>query len=148
MPINHHEYFMREALKEAQKSYEKQEVPVGAVIVWNNKIIARGHNQTEQLKDVTAHAEIIAITAASNYIGSKYLNECTMYVTIEPCPMCAGAIGWAQLSELVFGAYDLKKGYTLFSENILHPKTQVIKGILAEECKNIMQKFFQERRKK
>lgn len=139
---------MREALKEAQKSYEKQEVPVGAVIVWNNKIIARGHNQTEQLKDVTAHAEIIAITAASNYIGSKYLNECTMYVTIEPCPMCAGAIGWAQLSELVFGAYDLKKGYTLFSENILHPKTQVIKGILAEECKNIMQKFFQERRKK
>lgn len=139
---------MREALKEALKSYEKQEVPVGAVIVWNNKIIARGHNQTEQLKDVTAHAEIIAITAASNYIGSKYLNECTIYVTIEPCPMCAGAIGWAQLSGLVFGAYDLKKGYTLFSENILHPKTQVIKGILAEECKELMQKFFSERRKK
>lgn len=139
---------MREALKEALKSYEKQEVPVGAVIVWNNKIIARGHNQTEQPKDVTAHAEIIAITAASNYIGSKYLNECTIYVTIEPCPMCAGAIGWAQLSGLVFGAYDLKKGYTLFSENILHPKTQVIKGILAEECKELMQKFFSERRKK
>lgn len=148
MSINHHEYFMREALKEALKSYEKQEVPVGAVIVWNNKIIARGHNQTEQLKDVTAHAEIIAITAASNYIGSKYLNECTIYVTIEPCPMCAGAIGWAQLSGLVFGAYDLKKGYTLFSENILHPKTQVIKGILSEECKELMQKFFSERRKK
>ncbi|GAB4453331.1 MAG: nucleoside deaminase [Bacteroidia bacterium] len=139
---------MREALKEAQKSYEKQEVPVGAVIVWNNKIIARGHNQTEQLKDVTAHAEIIAITAASNYIGSKYLNECTIYVTIEPCPMCAGAIGWAQLSGLVFGAFDLKKGYTLFSESILHPKTQVVKGILAEECKELMQKFFSERRKK
>lgn len=148
MPINHHEYFMREALKEAQKSYEKQEVPVGAVIVWNNKIIARGHNQTEQLKDVTAHAEIIAITAASNYIGSKYLNECTIYVTIEPCPMCAGAIGWAQLSGLVFGAFDLKKGYTLFSESILHPKTQVVKCILAEECKELMQKFFSERRKK
>lgn len=147
MSVNIDEYFMREALKEAQKSYEKNEVPVGAIIVYANKIIARGHNLTEQLKDVTAHAEIIAITSASHSIGSKYLNECTIYVTIEPCVMCAGAIGWAQLSKLVFGAYDLKKGYTLFSENILHPKTQVIKGVLADECRDIMQKFFAERRK-
>ncbi|MCX7728309.1 MAG: nucleoside deaminase, partial [Bacteroidia bacterium] len=119
-----------------------------AIIVHNNKIIARGHNLTEQLNDVTAHAEILAITSATNFIGSKYLTECTIYVTIEPCPMCAGAIAWAQLDKLVFGAYDLKKGYSLFSENILHPKTQVVKEVLAEECKHIIQKFFFERRKK
>lgn len=148
MPVRDHEYFMREALKEAEKAYEKNEVPIGAVIVWNNKIIARGHNLTEQLKDVTAHAEIQAITSASIYIGSKYLRECSIYVTIEPCPMCAGAIGWAQIPTLVFGAYDLKKGYSLFSENILHPKTIVIKEVLAEECKDIIQRFFQEKRKK
>jgi len=147
MPIRDHEYFMNEALKEAEKAYQKNEVPVGAIIVWNNKIIARSHNLTEQLQDVTAHAEIQAITAATNYIGGKYLNECTIYVTLEPCPMCAGALAWAQISTLVFGAYDLKKGYSLFSEKILHPKTQVIKGILADECKTILQKFFAERRK-
>lgn len=147
MPINTHEYFMQEALKEAQKAYEKNEVPVGAVIVANNKIIARAHNQTEQLNDITAHAEILAITSATNFIGSKYLNECSIYVTIEPCPMCAGAIGWAQFANVIFGAYDLKKGYALFSENILHPKTQVTKGILADECKEIIQRFFAERRK-
>lgn len=147
MSVNTHEYFMREALKEAQKAYDKGEVPVGAIIVANNKIIARAHNLTEHLKDVTAHAEILAITSASAHIGSKYLNECSIYVTIEPCPMCAGAIAWAQLSQLIFGAYDLKKGYTLFSEEILHPKTQVVKGILADECKDIMQNFFIERRK-
>jgi tRNA(adenine34) deaminase len=138
---------MNEALKEAEKAYQKNEVPVGAIIVWNNKIIARSHNLTEQLQDVTAHAEIQAITAATNYIGGKYLTECTIYVTLEPCPMCAGALAWAQLSTLVYGAYDLKKGYSLFSENILHPKTQVIKGVLADECKTILQKFFAERRK-
>jgi tRNA(adenine34) deaminase len=147
MPIRDHEYFMNEALKEAEKAYQKNEVPVGAIIVWNNKIIARSHNLTEQLQDVTAHAEIQAITAATNYIGGKYLTECTIYVTLEPCPMCAGALAWAQLSTLVYGAYDLKKGYSLFSENILHPKTQVIKGVLADECKTILQKFFAERRK-
>lgn len=147
MSLKDHEFFMREALREAEKSYEKNEVPVGAVIVWNHKIIARAHNLIEQLNDVTAHAEMQAITAASNYIGSKYLKECRIYVTIEPCPMCAGAIGWAQLSMLIFGAYDLKKGYTLFSENILHPKTEVLKAILADECKELMQKFFRERRK-
>jgi tRNA(adenine34) deaminase len=147
MPIRDHEYFMNEALKEAEKAYQKNEVPVGAIIVWNNKIIARSHNLTEQLQDVTAHAEIQAITAATNYIGGKYLTECTIYVTLEPCPMCAGALAWAQISMLVYGAYDLKKGYSLFSENILHPKTQVIKGVLADECKTILQKFFAERRK-
>lgn len=147
MSLKDHEFFMREALREAEKSYEKNEVPVGAVIVWNHKIIARAHNLTEQLNDVTAHAEMQAITAASNYIGSKYLKECRIYVTIEPCPMCAGAIGWTQLSMLIFGAYDLKKGYTLFSENILHPKTEVLKAVLADECKELMQKFFRERRK-
>lgn len=147
MSVNTHEYFMREALKEAQKAYDKGEVPVGAIIVANNKIIARAHNLTEHLKDVTAHAEILAITSASAHIGSKYLNECSIYVTIEPCPMCAGAIAWAQLSQLIFGAYDLKKGYTLFSEEILHPKTQVVKGVLADECKDILQNFFIERRK-
>ncbi len=147
MPIRDHEYFMNEALKEAEKAYQKNEVPVGAIIVWNNKIIARSHNLTEQLQDVTAHAEIQAITAATNYIGGKYLTECTIYVTLEPCPMCAGALAWAQISTLVYGAYDLKKGYSLFSENILHPKTQVIKGVLADECKTILQKFFAERRK-
>ncbi len=148
MPLKDHEYFMREALKEAEKAYDKNEVPIGAVIVWNNKIIARAHNLTEQLNDVTAHAEMQAITAAAHYIGGKYLKECSIYVTIEPCPMCAGAIGWAQVSKLIFGAYDLKKGYTLFSEDILHPKTQVLKGILAEECKTIIQMFFQEKRNK
>lgn len=139
---------MREAMKEAEKAFEKDEVPVGAVIVWNNKIIARAHNLVEQLNDVTAHAEMQAITAAQNFIGAKYLKECTMYVTIEPCPMCAGAIAWSQLSKLVFGAYDLKKGYSLFSENILHPKTEVIKGILAEECTQIIQDFFIKKRNK
>lgn len=148
MPLKDHEYFMREALKEAEKAYDKNEVPIGAVIVWNNKIIARAHNLTEQLNDVTAHAEMQAITAAAHYIGGKYLKECSIYVTIEPCPMCAGAMGWAQVSKLIFGAYDLKKGYTLFSEDILHPKTQVLKGILAEECKTIIQMFFQEKRNK
>ena len=149
MSINNiHEYFIREALKEAKKSYEQGEIPIGALIVYNNKIIARAHNLTEKLNDVTAHAEILAITSATHFIGAKYLNDCTIYVTIEPCPMCAGAIAWAQLSTLVFGAYDLKRGYSLFSENILHPKTQVIKGVLAEECKTIMQNFFIERRKK
>lgn len=148
MSIRDDEYFMREALKEAEKAYQKDEVPVGAIIVWKNKIIARSHNLIEQLNDVTAHAEMQAITAATNYIGGKYLKECTIYVTLEPCPMCAGAIAWAQLDELVFGAYDLKRGYSLFSETILHPKTKVKKAVLADECKDIIQKFFSEKRKK
>lgn len=148
MSIRDDEYFMREALKEAEKAYQKDEVPVGAIIVWKNKIIARSHNLIEQLNDVTAHAEMQAITAATNYIGGKYLKECTIYVTLEPCPMCAGAIAWAQLDELVFGAYDLKRGYSLFSETILHPKTKIKKAVLADECKDIIQKFFSEKRKK
>lgn len=147
LSLNTHEYYMLEALKEAHKAYDEGEVPVGAIIVWNNKIIARAYNQTEKFKDVTAHAEMLAITSATQHIGAKYLHECTIYITLEPCPMCAGAIAWAQLSQMIFGAYDLKKGYSLYSENILHPKTNVMKGILADDCKNIIQQFFQERRK-
>ncbi len=142
-----HEQYMRMALLEAQKAMEKDEVPIGAVIVCHNKIIARGHNQTEMLKDVTAHAEIIAITAASNYLGAKYLTDCTIYVTLEPCVMCAGALSWAQISNVVFGAYDEKRGFTNTDPRILHPKTTLTGGVLAEECGELLKDFFGKKRK-
>jgi tRNA(adenine34) deaminase len=142
------EYFMREALKEAKKAYEISEVPVGAVVVCKNRVIARAHNQTEKLTDATAHAEMLAVTSAANYLGSKYLNECTLYVTLEPCVMCAGALHWVQLQRLVFGAHDVQRGYSLVETPLLHPKTRVIKGIMAEESKVLIDDFFRRLRKK
>ena len=136
------EYFMREAMKEAAKAFEIGEVPVGAVVVCQNKIIARAHNQTEKLTDATAHAEMLAITSAANYLGSKYLNECTLFVTLEPCVMCAGALHWVQLQKLVFGADDIQRGYSLTKSPLLHPKTDVVKGIKAVESKELIDKFF------
>ena len=138
---------MKEALKEAHKAYELDEVPIGAVIVHDNRVIARAHNLTERLNDVTAHAEMQAITAAANYIGGKYLNECVLYVTIEPCPMCAGALAWSQISKIVYGAKDEKKGYSKIDHQMLHPRTRVFDGVLAEPCAELMRKFFREKRK-
>ncbi|MEO1260914.1 MAG: nucleoside deaminase [Bacteroidota bacterium] len=139
-------HFMMQALIEAQKAYAADEVPVGAVIVADNKIIARAHNQTELLNDVTAHAEMLALTAASNALGSKYLNECTLYVTLEPCVMCAGAIAWSQLGRLVYGAADDKRGFMRFGKKLLHPKTIVEYGIMMEECSELMSSFFKSKR--
>lgn len=136
------EYFMREALKEAQKAFEDGEVPVGAVVVCQNKIIGRAHNQTEKLTDATAHAEMLAITAASNFLGSKYLSECILYVTLEPCVMCAGALHWVQLMKLVYGASDVQKGYSLSKSPILHSKTEVVNGIKSGECAELVNSFF------
>ena len=141
------EYFMREALKEAAKALEISEVPVGAVVVCKNRIIARGHNQTEKLTDATAHAEMLAVTAAANYLGSKYLSECALYVTLEPCVMCAGALHWTQLMKLVYGASDVQRGYSLVSTPLLHPKTEVITGIEADECSKLINTFFRAIRK-
>ncbi len=140
------EYFMKKAFAEALLAYDKEEVPVGAVVVANRKIIARAHNLTETLNDVTAHAEMQAITAAANFAGGKYLNDCTLYVTLEPCSMCAGAIGWAQFGKLVFGATDHKKGYRIYAPDVLHSKTKVIHGILREECSELLQDFFRNKR--
>ncbi len=140
------EYFMNEALKEAQIAFEEDEVPIGAVIVCKNKIIARAHNLTEKLTDVTAHAEMQAFTSASNFLGSKYLAECSLYVTIEPCVMCAGASYWSQIGKVVFGSKDEKRGYQLFGGNILHPKTEILTGILEDECRLILQTFFKNKR--
>lgn len=139
-------YYMKMALQEAQKAYEANEVPVGAVVVCKDHIIARAHNLTETLTDVTAHAEMQAITAASSLLGGKYLNECTLYVTVEPCVMCAGAIGWSQLGKLVYGATDEKRGFTQFAPKALHPKTTVISGIMATECSELMKSFFASKR--
>src|SRR5689334_1792311 len=141
------EYFMREALKEARKAFEIGEVPVGAVVVCKNRIIARAHNQTEKLTDATAHAEMLATTAAANYLGSKYLSECTLYVTLEPCVMCAGALHWVQLQKLVYGASDVQRGYSLVNTPLLHPRTTVVKGTKAEECKKLIDTFFARIRK-
>jgi tRNA(adenine34) deaminase len=141
------EYFMREALKEAQKAFEIGEIPVGAVVVCRNRIIARAHNQTEKLTDATAHAEMLAVTSAANHLGSKYLNECALFVTLEPCVMCAGALHWVQLQKLVFGASDIQRGYTLVETPLLHPKTTVVKGIKAEESKVLIDDFFRKLRK-
>jgi tRNA(adenine34) deaminase len=140
------EYYMLEALKEARFAYEEGEVPVGAVVVSEGRIIARGRNATERLQDVTAHAEIIALTAASNYLGSKYLTECSLFVTLEPCPMCAGAIAWAQLGRLVYGASDDKRGFMRFGRDLIHPRTLLAYGILEAECSTLLTRFFRERR--
>jgi tRNA(adenine34) deaminase len=146
-PFYTDEFFMREALKEAHKALALDEVPVGAVIVAGNKIIARAHNLTEQLNDVTAHAEMQAITAAANSLGGKYLVDCTLYVTLEPCIMCAGALAWSQVSKIVFGASDPKKGFSNLNTKILHPKTEIIRGPLSEECEIIIKNFFIQKRK-
>jgi tRNA(adenine34) deaminase len=141
-----HEFYMKEALKEAQTAYEADEVPVGVVIVSGDRIIARAHNLTERLNDVTAHAEMQAITSAANYIGGKYLNECTMYVTLEPCVMCAGALNWSQIGKVVYGASDERKGFLKTGKNLLHPKTELTAGILGDECAELLVRFFREKR--
>lgn len=138
--------YMKQALAEARKAYEADEVPIGAVITCKGRIIARAHNLTEMLNDVTAHAEMQAITAAATGIGGKYLNDCTLYVTVEPCPMCAGAIAWAQLGRLVYGAGDEKRGYRRYSPDVLHPKTEVVTGVCADEATELMKKFFASKR--
>jgi len=144
--MNPDEYFMKQALQEARQAANRDEVPVGAVIVCQGRIIARGHNLTETLNDVTAHAEMQAITAAAGFLGGKYLTDCTLYVTVEPCVMCAGALGWSQISRIVYGAGDEKRGYYRFAPNALHPKTEVVKGILEEECSRLMKEFFKAKR--
>lgn len=138
--------YMQEAYKQAKLAFEEGEIPVGAVVICENKIIGRGYNQTQKLNDVTAHAEMLAITAASTYLGGKYLQRCTLYVTLEPCVMCAGAIFWAQIKRLVIGASDEKRGYMKIPEPILHPKTLVTSGIMKEECKALLDEFFQKLR--
>ena len=140
-------YFMKQALLEAEKAFERGEVPVGAVVVCKERIIARSHNLTETLTDVTAHAEMQAITAAASAIGGKYLSDCTLYVTVEPCVMCAGAIAWAQMGALVFGAEDEKRGYQRYASQALHPKTVVRKGVMADECATLMKQFFASKRR-
>lgn len=137
---------MREALREAKNAFNEDEVPIGCIIVWNDRIIARAYNRTEQLKDFTAHAEMQAFTSASDYLSSKYLNECTLYVTLEPCAMCSGASFWTQLGKIVYGAHDQKRGISAVSDRILHPKTQVIGGILEAECASILGDFFRNKR--
>jgi tRNA(adenine34) deaminase len=146
LTVQSDEHFMQQALREAEKAFEAGEVPVGAVVVCRNQIIARGHNQTELLQDVTAHAEILALTSAAAYLNSKYLTECTLFVTLEPCVMCAGALAWAQLERLVYGADDDKRGFMRFGKELLHPKTTVEFGVLAEPCRSLLRQFFAERR--
>lgn len=141
------EYFMRLALKEAEMALSENEIPIGAVIVANGKVIARAHNQTETLHDVTAHAEMLAITAAANQLGGKYLSRCTLYVTVEPCVMCAGAIGWAQLSRIVYGCEEEKRGFSRFAPQALHPRATITAGVLENDCKAVMQDFFKRKRK-
>ena len=137
---------MRKALAEAQQAFDEGEIPIGAVIVCQNRVIARAHNLTETLHDVTAHAEMQAITAAANELGGKYLTGCTLYVTVEPCTMCAGALGWSQISRIVYGAEDEKRGYQLYAPHALHPKATITKGILEEECRALIQDFFKNKR--
>ena len=141
------ERYMRDALREAMAAAGEDEIPIGAVIVCKGRIIAKGHNMTERLNDPTAHAEMIAITAATEAVGGKYLNDCTLYVTVEPCPMCAGALAWAQIGKVVYGSSDPKRGYSLFSPSLLHPKTEVVSGVLADECGNMVTEFFRNKRK-
>ena len=138
--------YMKQALAEANKAYKQGEIPIGAVVVCRGKIIAKSHNLTEMLHDVTAHAEMQAITAAAEHLGGKYLTDCTLYVTVEPCVMCAGALGWSQISRIVYGTPDEKRGYARFAPKALHPKTQVTSGVMAEECAELMQRFFKEKR--
>ena len=140
------ERYMRDALREAEIARLEDEVPIGAVIVCKGRVIAKGHNMTERLNDPTAHAEMIAITAATEALGGKYLNECTLYVTVEPCPMCAGALAWSQIGKVVYGTSDPKRGFSKFSPSLIHPKTEVVSGILAEECSTIVTDFFKNKR--
>lgn len=144
--VLNHEHFMREALKEAHKAFEQDEVPVGAVIVCNGRIVARGHNLTEKLNDPTAHAEMQAFTAATNFIGGKYLDQCTLYVTVEPCTMCAGASYWTQIGAVVYGARDEKRGFLALSKSILHPRTVLSGGVMEKECSELMKEFFRRKR--
>lgn len=140
------ERYMREALREADSAASEDEVPIGAVIVCRGRVIARGHNMTERLHDPTAHAEMIALTAATEAVGGKYLNDCTLYVTVEPCPMCAAALNWAQIGRIVYGAPDPKRGYSIYSPSLLHPKTETVSGVLAEECSGIVSAYFKSKR--
>ncbi|MFT5749044.1 MAG: tRNA(adenine34) deaminase [Ancylomarina sp.] len=140
------ECFMKQALEEAHKAFEADEIPVGAIVVCNNRIIARAHNLTERLNDVTAHAEMQAITAAANYLGGKYLKDCTLYVTLEPCNMCAGALAWSQISRIVYGASDKKRGFTAFTPSPLHPRTELVTGILEKESAELVKSFFAKKR--
>lgn len=142
------EYYMKRAIQEAVMALEKEEIPVGAVVVAGNRIIARAHNLTETLTDVTAHAEMQAITSAANFLGAKYLNDCTLYVTLEPCVMCAGALGWSQIGRIVYGADDKKKGFTKYAPQSLHPKTEVVSGIMANDCADLLTDFFRKKRSK
>jgi Cytosine/adenosine deaminases len=141
------DYYMRQALNEARLAFDKNEVPIGAVVVCQDRIIARAHNLTETLNDVTAHAEMQAITAAANVLGGKYLTNCTLYVTLEPCPMCAGGLLWSQISKIVYGAKDERKGYSLFTPHLLHPKTIIKSGVLEDDCASLLKEFFMQRRK-
>jgi tRNA(adenine34) deaminase len=141
-----HEYFMYEALKQAILAFDADEIPIGAVVVSENRIIARGYNQTQLLNDVTAHAEMLSITASANFLGAKYLTNCRMYVTVEPCVMCAGALYWSQLDAIIIGTSDSKRGYSQFGNQLLHPKTSVTTGILEAECRRLMQEFFKSKR--
>ena len=140
-------YYMQQALEQARSAGERNEIPIGAVVVCKGRIIARAHNLTETLNDPTAHAEMQAITAATEYLGGKYLTDCTLYVTVEPCPMCAAALAWAQIPRIVYGADDPRRGYSLFSPSLLHPRTKVTKGVLADECASLMTDFFKARRR-
>jgi len=143
---NEDEFYMQQALREARAARDEDEVPIGAVIVCNGQIVARAHNNTERLHDVTAHAEMIAFTAAANTLGTKYLPDCTLYVTVEPCPMCAGAAGWMQIGRIVYGTGDPKKGFEKLGHGMLHPKTKVEKGVLEEDCAALMKEFFRRKR--
>jgi tRNA(adenine34) deaminase len=140
------EHWMRQALREAEQAFSSDEVPIGAVVVCRDRLIARGHNLTERLNDVTAHAEMQAITAAAEFLGGKYLHECTLYVTVEPCVMCAGASNWAHMGRIVFGAFDEKAGYRRIGQSLLHPKTKVTGGVLEPECADLMKAFFRKKR--
>lgn len=144
--MEENEKYMREALREARMAAAEDEVPIGAVVVCRGRIIGKGHNMTERLNDPTAHAEMIAITAATEAMGGKYLNDCALYVTVEPCPMCAGALAWAQIGKVVYGASDPKRGFSLFSPSLMHPKTEVVEGVLSEECGEMVSEFFRKKR--
>lgn len=144
--MEENEKFMREALREAGYAAAEEEVPIGAVITCRGRIVGKGHNMTERLNDPTAHAEMIAITAATEALGGKYLSDCTLYVTVEPCPMCAGALAWAQVGKVVYGAADPKRGFSLFSPSLLHPKTELVSGILEDECGQLVSDFFKKKR--
>ena len=143
---NPDEYYMQQALQEARAAYDEEEIPVGAVVVSGDRIIARAHNNTERLHDVTAHAEMLALTAAANMLDAKYLTECTLYVTLEPCTMCAGAAGWTQVGRIVYGASDPKRGFERLGRGMLHPKTVVVSGVMKEECERLLKEFFKEKR--